>query len=141
MNADNRKSLYSTQRVLGNLVEKDRLYNDYRRAMEAAGQKVEPMKYVNENGRTVRADSSEESVMRRRAEYEALRQGNRGMETAGQLRTEVGPGGQAGTRERASAPARTKTSFAELAGMDGAPRQKTRTQTCTAPVRERELGK
>ena len=135
MNAENRKSLYSTQRVLGILVEKDRLYKDYRKAMEAAGQAAEPMRYVNENGRTVLVDSSEESVRRRRLEYEAIKQ-----EDGGPARTRPDQEEAVRTRPDQAQQTRTKTSFSELAGMDGT-RQRTKTQTRVLGARERGIGK
>ena len=52
-----RSGVYSAEAVLGRLVEKDKLYQEYRKAMEAAGDTAEPMRYVNENGRTVAADT------------------------------------------------------------------------------------
>lgn len=73
MEAKGRESLYSTEKVLSRLVEKDGLYENYRKAMEEKGLAAEPMRYINENGRTVKADMSLEAVRQRRSEYEALR--------------------------------------------------------------------
>ena len=70
-----RSGVYSAEAVLGRLVEKDKLYQEYRKAMEAAGDTAEPMRYVNENGRTVAADTSMEAVAGRRKEYEKMLEG------------------------------------------------------------------
>ena len=76
-----RSGVYSAEAVLGRLVEKDKLYQEYRKAMEAAGDTAEPMRYVNENGRTVAADTSMEAVAGRRKEYEKMIEGPKGEQT------------------------------------------------------------
>lgn len=73
-----RSGVYSAEAVLGRLVEKDKLYQEYRKAMEAAGDTAEPMRYVNENGRTIAADTSMEAVAGRRKEYEKMIEGPKG---------------------------------------------------------------
>ena len=95
-----RSGVYSAEAVLGRLVEKDKLYQEYRKAMEAAGDTAEPMRYVNENGRTVAADTSMEAVAGRRKEYEKMIEGPKGEQTTTKVSLQSLSGEERGRPER-----------------------------------------
>lgn len=95
-----RSGFYSAEAVLGRLVEKDRLYQEYRKAMEAEGDTAEPMRYVNENGRTVAADTSMEAVAERRKEYEKMFEGPKVEQTRTKVSLQSLSGEEMGRPER-----------------------------------------
>lgn len=119
MERKGREGLFSAEKVLRKLVEKDSLYEDYRKNMEEKGLPPEPMRYVNEKGRTVKADVSREAMMNRRNEYENL---NKGKEMA------------------APVPERSRVSLDELTEEEK-PLRKRQEQKELAPVREKKLQK